>query len=366
MMGNALVARLYFSLLRRKIPVHFSSAITELIVSRGAVLGAVVNADGKSTRIRARRGVVLATGGYAHNTDFRKAFMPVPTPEHSLAAPSNEGDGIRLGRGANARIAPKEHGTGAFWTPTSITHRADGTTGLYPHLSLDRAKPGLVAVNSAGRRFVNEADSYHDFVEAMFACHRTTPCIPAYLICEAHFVRKYGLGAIYPGTSSLKSFEKSGYITVAPTIAELADRIGVDRVGLEDTVRRNNHNADSGVDVDFGKGETELNRFNGDPVNKPNPCMAPIQQGPFCAMAVWPAEIACSTGLSTDEDARVLNVDGDIIPGLFACGNDMASIMAGTYPGPGTTIGPAVVFGYRAARAASASAERRLSDPMPD
>lgn len=356
-MGNALVARLYSSLRKAKVPISFGASVKELLRGPQGVTGAVLEMEGgRQVRVKARRGVVLATGGYAHNPAFRAAFMPEPVPDHSLAASGDTGDGIALGQRAGARIAPGEHGTGAFWTPVSRLRRKDGTQGLFPHLSLDRAKPGLIAINKAGRRFVDEGASYHDFVEAMFEENRTTPAIPAYLICEAEFVRKYGLGAIHPGTTSLKPFAQSGYITLAETLEELARRIGVDAATLKATVARHNGFAATGVDDDFGKGARELARFNGDAANTPNPCLAPIVKGPFCAVEVWPAEIACSTGLSTDADARVIGEDGAPIGGLYACGNDMASIMAGTYPGPGTTLGPAIVFAYRAAMRAAGKA----------
>jgi succinate dehydrogenase/fumarate reductase flavoprotein subunit len=203
-------------------------------------------------------------------------------------------------------------------------------------------------VNSAGRRFVNEALSYHDFVLAMFESHKVVPSIPAHLICDAAFIRKYGLGDIHPGTRDLKKFEASGYLVSGRTLDELAGKIAVDAAGLRDSVARNNRYAATGVDVDFGKGELELNRFNGDPTHRPNPCLGPIAAAPFYAVAVFPADIAVSTGLATDADARVLDTAGQPIPGLYACGNDMASVMAGSYPGPGTTLGPAMVFAYRA------------------
>jgi len=354
-MGNALVARLYFSLRKSNVPILFETAIQDLIGTSDGIVGAVLTSGGKTLSVRARKGVVLATGGYAHNAEFRAAFMPKPTPARSLAADPVEGDGMTIAQKLGARIASEEQGSGAFWAPVSITRRRDGTTGLFPHLVLDRAKPGLIAVDAAGRRFVNEADSYHDFVEAMFEAHKILPSIPAYLICEASFVRAYGLGAIHPGTRSLAPFVRSGYVVCAPTLADLARSIAVDETGLTETVRRTNEFARTGIDLDFAKGETELNRFNGDPAHRPNPCLGEIRTPPFCALQVWPAELACSTGLATDEDARVIDRYGHPILGLYACGNDMASIMAGTYPGPGTTLGPAIVFGYRAARHAAAS-----------
>jgi succinate dehydrogenase/fumarate reductase flavoprotein subunit len=350
MMGNALVARLFYSLRQRGVPILFGAAITDLLGDQNGVQGARVRHDGEDILVKARRGVVLATGGYAHNKAFRAAFMPQPVPEHSLSHQDNSGDGMALGQRLGARIAPEEHGHSGLWTPVSLTHRADGSQGLFPHLVLDRAKPGLLAVNSAGRRFVNEANSYHDFVEAMFDSHRTVPSIPAYLVCDTAFIAKYGLGNIHPGTRNLARFQRSGYLVSGGTVEALAQGIGVPPAALRDTIARHNGFAATGIDIDFGKGETELNRFNGDPGHRPNPCIGPIETPPFHALAVWPADLAVSTGLSTDADARVLGTEGRPIPGLYACGNDMASPMAGSYPGPGTTLGPAVVFAYRAAR----------------
>ncbi|MGA7975566.1 MAG: FAD-dependent oxidoreductase [Pseudolabrys sp.] len=349
-MGNALVARLYYSLVQRGVPVLFEATARELVIEDGRVVGAAIDSAGGTMRIRARRGVVIATGGYSHNSAMRQRFMPDPTPSHSLACASNAGDGIALGLAHGGAVAPERQGTGAFWSPVSLTRRADGSQGAFPHLSLDRAKPGLIAVNGAGKRFVNEANSYHDFVQAMFRSHRDVPAMPAYLICEACFVARYGLGTVYPGTIDLARFERAGYLTTAPSLAALATKLGIDPAALEATVERYNGFGRTGHDPDFGKGDSELNRFNGDASVKPNPCLGEICNGPFVAVAVWPAEIGTSTGLVTDRDGEVLSENGAPIAGLYACGNDMASVMEGTYPGPGTTLGPALTFGYRAAR----------------
>jgi succinate dehydrogenase/fumarate reductase flavoprotein subunit len=354
-MGNALVARLYYSLRQRQVPVRFGTAIIDLVGDRHGVTGARLYAGGKEVTVMARKGVVLATGGYAHNRKFRAIFMPQPTPEHSLSCAGNSGDGVSLGERIGAALAP-ERCTSGLWTPASVIARADGSKGLYPHLALDRAKPGLIAVNAAGRRFVNEACSYHDFVLAMYESHRTTPTIPAWLICDTPFIFKYGLGAVYPGAGNLGRLLRSGYLVRADSLEKLAAAVGVDVAGLTNAVARHNEFAQTGIDLDFAKGETELNRFNGDAGNKPNPCIGKLATPPFYAVAVWPADIAVSTGLATDADARVLAADGRPVPGLYACGNDMASVMGGSYPGPGTTLGPAVVFAYRAAMHARSTA----------
>ena len=352
-MGNALVGRLFYSLRRNGVPVEFGAALGEIVAQGGGAAGAVFETADGPLRVRARRGVVLATGGVAHDAALREAFMPKPEPKYSLAVAENTGDGLAAARRLGGRI--ESRGEAGLWTPVSRNPRKGGGWGLYPHILLDRAKPGLIAVNEAGRRFVNEAVSYHDFVEGMFRAHETTPSIPAWLICDAGFVRKYGLGDIHPGAAGLARHEKSGYVTLGATPAELAGRIGVDADGLADTIARHNRFAEAGADADFGKGDTELNRFNGDPGNRPNPCLAPIAGTPLVAMAVWPADLACSAGLAANADAQVIGADDAPIPGLYACGNDMGSVMAGTYPGPGTTLGPAMVFGYRAAMHAARS-----------
>jgi len=347
-MGNALVGRLFYSLRRRGVPILFDAPIEALLREEGRIAGAVVRQGTETITVHARKGVVLATGGYGQNPALRAALMPDPAAAQarSMAHAGNTGDGLSLARGVGAALVSGR--SGGLWTPASITRRADGSQGLYPHFLLDRAKPGLIAVNAAGRRFVNEGCSYHDFVEAMFEAHKQVPAIPAWLICTEAFVRAYGLGAIYPGTRSLERFEREGTLVRAGSLEELARRIEVDGAGLAATLKRYNQHAARGEDPDFHKGATVLNRFNGDP-SAPHPCLAPIERPPFVAQAVWPADISVSTGLATDADARVLDGAGAPIAGLYACGNDMASIFMGTYPGPGTTLGPALAFGYRAA-----------------
>jgi succinate dehydrogenase/fumarate reductase flavoprotein subunit len=348
MMGNALIGRLFYSLRKRKVPILFDASIVDVTGDLRGVSGARLNVGGKEILVRTRKGVVLATGGYAHNQRFREAFMPQPVPAHSMSYEGNRGDGVDIGQRLGAAITP-EQCTSGLWTPVSIVPRPDGSKGLFPHLVFDRAKPGLIAVNSAGRRFVNEAASYHDFVLAMFERHKTAPSIPAWLICDTAFLGKYGLGFIYPGYRNPEKFVESGYLVSAFTLDKLAGKIAADPAQLGNTIARYNGFAATGVDIDFGKGEAELDRFNGDAGHKPNPCIGPVATPPFYALAVWPADIAVSTGLAADANARVLGSDGKPIPGLYACGNDMASVMAGSYPGPGTTLGPAIVFAYRAA-----------------
>jgi len=352
MMGNALVGRMYHSLRKLGVKPEFNAGLSELVMNDGRVTGAMIAGSSGARLVTARKGVILATGGFAHNDAYRQRLMPDPTPAYSLACEANAGDGVAAAEALGARISASENGSGGFWAPVSVTRRKDGTRGLFPHLVLDRAKPGVIAVNRAGRRFCNEADSYHDFVEAMYRSNDRDSAVPSWLICDGGFIRKYGLGHIHPGIRDLSAHVASGYIVHAGSAEQLAGKLGVDPPGLKATLERTNEQAARGVDEDFGRGHSELNRFNGDPAVKPNPCVAQIDLRDLYAMEVWPAEIACSAGLSTDEDARVVDEQERPIPGLFACGNDMASIMADSYPGPGTTLGPAVVFAYRAVNAA--------------
>ena len=254
------------------------------------------------------------------------------------------GDGFTAARDVGAAVDDK-HTSPAFWFPSSL-HKDT----VYPHILLDRAKPGLIAVNKDGRRFVNESDSYHDFVEGMFRANAATPSVPAWLVCDRSFMRDYGLGLVHPGAGrrEIARYIADGYLTRADTLAALAQRIGVDAKGLEASVAEHNRYAATGVDEAFGKGGTEYNQFNGDPANKPNPCLRPIAKGPFFAVAVYPSAMGTSIGLATDADARVLDGNGRAIEGLYACGNDASSLFRGVYVGPGITLGPALVFAYRA------------------
>ena len=352
-MGNALVARLLSSLRRRGVPVRFGAGLVDLAVRDGRVTGAVLDSVAGRHVVEARCGVVLATGGVGWNAALRQRLFPPEPRAHSLAPAETTGDGILAAERAGGALSVGP-GTGALWMPVSARTGVDGQTALFPHIILDRAKPGLLAVDGTGRRFTNEANSYHAFAEAMLAAGCTADR-PAHLVCDRAFIRKYGLGFVHPGTRRIGWHIRSGYLIEGRDVAELAGRIGVDAVVLADTMVAYNAAAATGVDEAFGRGGSDLNRFNGDPANHPNPCLRPLQAGPLYAVAVWPADLASSSGLLIDADAQVLRADGTAMPGLYACGNDATSIFEGTYPGPGTTLGPALFFGWRAARHASKS-----------
>jgi succinate dehydrogenase/fumarate reductase flavoprotein subunit len=343
-MGNALVGRLYHSLRRRNVPIEYGAKLVELVSDGNRIEGAVVDIGDKRQTIRAGRGVILATGGFAPNEKLRAEFMPGLPVAHSNAFAGASGDGFSAARAAGAAVDDR-HANPAFYFPSSV----HGET-VFPHILLDRAKPGLIAVNADGHRFVNESASYHDFVEAMLRTDVAAPSIPAWLVCDRAFIRDYGIGLVHPGAGrrEIERYIADGYLWRAETLMELAQRIGVDGRNLLRTVQEHNRYAETGVDEAFGKGGTEYNQFNGDPANTPNPCLRPIAEPPYFAVAVWPSTMGTCVGLATDGDARVLDQEGRAIGGLYAVGNDMASLFRGVYVGPGITLGPALVFAYRA------------------
>ena len=226
---------------------------------------------------------------------------------------------------------------------------------VFPHLVLDRGKPGLVAVDASGRRFVSEATNYHAFVEAMYAAQKGMASGSCHLICDDAFIARYGLGMVRPRRLNLRQAVADGYVVPADSLADLARVLGIDAQGLEQTIARHNGFAATGVDLDFAKGSDPYQRNLGDPAHKPNPCIGPIATPPFYAVKVYAGDIGASCGLVANASAQVLRDDGTAVPGLYVCGNDMDSLMAGTYPGPGITIGPAMTFGYLAARHAAQS-----------
>jgi succinate dehydrogenase/fumarate reductase flavoprotein subunit len=349
--GNALAGRLAKSAFDLNIPLWLSSPVRELIVEDGAVRGAIVERDGKPVRVAARRGVVLACGGFPHDVERRKAMFPhAPTgTEHFSPGPTgNTGDGLRLAEAAGGRVEDSLPNAAA-WVPVSVTTRKDGSKGVMPHF-IDRAKPGVIAVTRDGARFANEGNSYHDFVQEMMKAAKPGEEITAFLLCDHRALRKYGLGCVPPFPMPLGHHLKTGYLKRGETLAELAANAGIDAKGLEATVAKFNETAASGQDPAFGKGSRAYNRYQGDALHGPNPCIAPIKDGPFYAIKMVIGDLGTYAGIKTDENARALDGNGQPIAGLYAAGNDMASIMGGNYPGAGITLGPALTFGYIAGR----------------
>ena len=348
-LGNALAARLYASLLARNVDILFGVSVEQLLIEGDAIRGVQVVDTSGSRSIAARKGVVLATGGFSHDAALRERFFPGAAGSVSAASPPGTGDGLRIGIAAGAGMGTAV-ASPAYWVPASLFKRADGSQGVFPHTVTDRAKPGVIAVNASGKRFVNEALSYHEFVLAMLRDGNDAPGRPFYLICDRHFLWTYGLGRIRPFTMNLKRYVERGELIEAPGIDALAEAIGVEKSALSATIDNYNAHARVGLDPEFGRGTSIYQRHLGDAGHSPNPCVAPIEQPPFYALRIYPADLGTAIGLKTDCHARVLSKNGAAMSGLYACGNDMGSIMNGNYPGPGITLGPALTFGYIAGR----------------
>jgi 3-oxosteroid 1-dehydrogenase len=346
-MGRALVAPLRLSLRELGVPLWLSTPVTQLIVEDGRVVGVAAEREGQPVEIRARRGVVLAAGGFPRNGEMRAKYQRPPiSAEWTSASPGNTGDAIRMGLDLGAAVDLMEE---AWWGPSSLPPGGPPSFHL-----VERTCPGSILVDSAGRRFTNEAASYIDVVHAMYEHNRPDAVsVPAYFIVDHRSRGRYPFGALFPGQPFPREYHESGYVKSANTIAELADEIGVDRQGLLETVARFNEFARTGKDLEFQRGESIYDRYYGDPTAKPNPCLGAIEKPPFYAVEMLPGDLGTKGGLVTDEHARVLREDGSPIEGVYAIGNASASVMGDTYPGPGSTLGPAMTFGYVAAMHAS-------------
>ncbi len=346
-MGNALVGRLLMAARTAGADVRVKTKVSTLEPEGDGQLLTLEGGD----QILASGGVILATGGFGRHPTRRAEMLPEPLAPHSPTAPGHTGamhdlvlaQGARYGEGAASNV---------FWAPMSTRKRGDGSWAVFPHFVFDRSKPGIVAVDKQGERFTNEARSYHEFGLAQYA----TGTIPAYLVTDAEGLRKYGLGMVRPGARGAKALIADGYLKEAPTLRALAATLGISADGLAATVTKMNGFAETGKDMDFNRGETVYECANGDATHGPNPTLGSIGTAPFYAVAVTPGDIGAATGLACDERARLIDGDNQPIPGLYACGNDMQSIMGGVYPGPGITIGPAITFAYIAARDAVARA----------
>jgi succinate dehydrogenase/fumarate reductase flavoprotein subunit len=357
--GNALVAGLARSLLDQGGQILTSSPATRLLKDGGRVTGAVLHTPHGALHVQARRGVVLACGGFPHDAARKQQLLPhAPTGnEHwSAGNRSNTGDGLRLGESAGGQVASDLLQAAAL-APVSLVPRMnpgmEGSTAHFPHL-IERAKPGLIAVTARGERFANEADSYHDVMQALLAATPAGHKPEAWLLCDHAFIRYYGLGAVKPAPMPLTPWLGNGYLQRGDTLAELARACGIDAERLQATVQRYNAMALVGRDADFAKGETPYNRIQGDAINAsarglPNPCMGPIERGPFYAVKVVMGSLGTFAGLRTNPQGQVLDARDQAIAGLYANGNDMNSMMAGRYPSGGITLGPAMTFGFVAA-----------------
>jgi glycine/D-amino acid oxidase-like deaminating enzyme len=347
-MGNALIGRMLLTLRRRQADILTRTETRELIRGHGGIDGVVLQSGGVIRKIHAARGVVLAAGGFNRHPTRRAGMLPQPTPACSPTAPGNTGALQDLALGLGARFGDGNMES-AFWAPVSVRKRMDGSTAVFPHFVMDRSKPGTVCVNQAGKRFVNEATSYHLFGRAMFEANKTSPCIPCFIITDSAGLRKYGLGMVRMRTKDIRPFLRDGYLIMGETVDELARRLGIEPAALKTTIADMNRYAETGVDPDFARGTTPYHHVNGDvTAGTPNPTLGPIKAAPFYAVKLYPGDIGAAAGLVINEWGQVLKGNDQPIDGLYACGNEANSIMGGTYPGPGITIGPAITLAYRA------------------
>jgi len=349
--GNALAARLMKSALDAGVDLRPDHAISALHVGEDGISGATVTGPDGPIEINARRGVVLACGGYPHDLVRRAATFPRADGYLSLAVPSATGDGLRLGEDVGGVQADDLASPGA-WCPISEVRWPDGGTGVFPHI-IDRGKPGVIGVLADGRRFCNEGLGYHDYVTAMLDAVREDGEAASWLVCDHRFLRRYGLGIVRPAPLPTRYWLRSGYLKRGRTLEELAEFCGIEAEGLAATVASFNRDAERGEDPAFGRGTTAYMRLQGDPEQTPNPNLAPITKAPFYAVKVVPGSFGTFAGLRTDGKARVLDRTGAPIPGLYAAGTDMASVLGGHYPAGGINLGPALTFGFIAGRHAS-------------
>ena len=347
-MGQSLAAGLRAGLLAAQVPVWLNTPLSDLYLENGAAAGAVVTKDGTAGLIRARHGVIVGSGGFEHNAAMREQYQRQPIgTEWTVGAKENTGDGIRAGGRAGAALDLMDD---AWWGPAIPLPDQ-------PYFCLaERTLPGGLLVNAAGARFVNEAAPYSDVVHTMYDRDTNAPHIPAWLIVDQNYRNRYLFKDVAPTFTFPDSWYTSGAAHKAWTLDALAGRIGVPAAALRATVNRFNSLAQSGTDIDFHRGDSAYDRYYTDPAILPNPCLAPLWLAPFHAFKIVPGDLGTKGGLRTDARARVLRPDGSVIPGLYAAGNASAAVMGHSYAGAGSTIGPAMTFGYIAARDIAAGA----------
>lgn len=346
--GTALVGRLLRSALDLGVDIRVGTAVTGLVRDGSRVVGVEIPTPNGTRQLTATRGVVLASGGFSGDQQRRRKLFPRGEQHWTLAPPTADGAGITLGESAGGRLRT-DLASPAAWCPVSLVPYRNGRTGVFPHI-MDRAKPGSIGVRRDGRRFVNEANGYYDYVAALIRATPDGEPVEAWQIADARFVRRYPFGMAKPRPVPLRPYLRSGYLKRGRTLEELARSCGIDPAGLTAEVAEFNTSARRGEDPAFGRGTTPFNRSGGDTKSPgPNPSLSPLEKGPFYAVRVVPGSFGSFAGLATDERARVLGETDTPIPGLYAVGCDQANVMGGHYPAGGINIGPAMTFGWIAA-----------------
>lgn len=344
--GNALVGRLLESATEKGVDLWNNAAATKPILDGARIAGVCIKREGQGlVRVRARKGVVLASGGFSRNAGLARKYLPATANTWTASPRSNQGDGIGIGVAGRGHLPPPlSSGDPALWTPISEIPTRRGPNREYPHFAMGLTKPGSIIVDDSGNRFANESAPYQDLGKATIAAGIQQH----FLIGTKWHLRKYGMGAALPAPYPVTQLVRSGYLVTAPDIPGLAHELGIDPQQLSATVERFNAFAREGKDHDFHRGEASFDIAHGNKDNKPNPCLAPLDQGSFYAVRLHAGNGITLAGLDTNKDAQVLNAGGRPVEGLYAVGADANHFLQGRYPSGGLTLGPAMVFGYRA------------------
>jgi succinate dehydrogenase/fumarate reductase flavoprotein subunit len=347
--GQGLMAGLFTGVLRAGIPVWTDTTLLRLTGDGDRVSGAVVDHDGREVTITARRGVVLATGGFDHSMDMRWKFQSESLGANvSLGAESNTGDGIRAGQDVGADIDLMDQ---AWWFPAIAP-----LPGKPPAVMLaERSLPGCLIVDQHGRRFANESADYMSFGQRLLELERSgSPVEAMWIVFDQQYRNSYVFGAeLFPRMRLPQAWYDAGIAVRSDSLAGLGAQMGVPVAEFFETMTRFNQNASAGADPDYGRGQSAYDRYYGDPTIRPNPNLRPLVNGPFYAVKMVLSDLGTCGGLKTDERARVLREDGAAIPGLYAIGNTAANAFGTTYPGAGATIAQGLVYGYIAAHDAA-------------
>jgi 3-oxosteroid 1-dehydrogenase len=345
--GASLIAQMLRIAIAREIPIWTEAPLEDLVAEHGRVLGVRTVRAGQPVLVRARLGVLLASGGFAHNAEMRERYggdQP-NRARWSIANPGDTGEALQAAMRIGAKTALMDE---AWWLPSPRTGRFGQST-----LDQARQRPRTIYVDAAGQRFVNESNSYMEVGKAMYARDKTSRAVPCWLIFDDRYRKRYAHSRSTPPGRIPRQLLESGLLKQAWTLDDLAHMCGIDTAGLSETVDRFNQNAAQGIDPDFGRGESAYNRALGDPNHRVHPCLGPIDEPPYYAAQVVPGDIGTCGGLVTNEHAQVVDNDDRPIEGLYATGNGTATVMGRHYLGPGASIANTMVFGYLAARHAT-------------
>jgi 3-oxosteroid 1-dehydrogenase len=344
--GNALQGRMLQAVLRAGVEVRLDAPVSELILAEGSVTGVQTIKDGRLWRVGARLGVLVNAGGFAHNQRMRDRYQPGTSTAWSNAAPGDTGEMIEEMMRHGAAVAQMEEMVGY---QTTIPPGSENDV-IKPSAQRMTASPHVILVDQSGVRYMNEGGSYMAYCKHMLERDKVVPAVPSWAVFDSQYLRDYMLAGTMPGSRKPQRWYDEGYLRQADSVEDLAGKLDIDPVTLKATVDRFNGFVDQNDDEDFQRGQRAYDRWLGDAFHQPSTALGAIERGPFYAVPVVPGDVGTYGGVVTDEHARVLREDGSVIRGLYASGVSTASVMGRFYPGAGSSIGPAFVFGYVAAQ----------------